>query len=159
MRRCRPSRPRRIGGGVFHEAALDGAQGHWWPVDGLGSEGTPGLLATQRRHVERSGLLLGLGTQERVAQRQGEILDLVGLELRQARSAYHQGGLRGRSRGVVRVLLALEAGRDDRLLAAGHVAGLWGRPWRIDPQTGRRKGLPWRDPPTSFALSRVPAAL
>jgi len=149
----------RVGGGVFHEAALDGAQGHVWPVDGLGSEASPGLLATQRRHVERSGLLLGLGTEERVAQRQGELLDVGGLELRQARAEYHQGGLRGRSRGVVSVLLALEASRDDRLLAAGYVAGLWGRPWRIDPQTGRRRGLPWRDPPTSFELSGVVVAL
>lgn len=98
-------------------------------------------------------MLLGLGTEEPAAQRQGEILDLGSLELRQARDEYHQGGLRHRSRGVVRVLLALEAERDDRLLASGHVAELWGRPWRIVPETGRRKGLPWRDPPTSFALS------
>lgn len=98
-------------------------------------------------------MLLGLGTEASVAQRQGELLDLGGLELRQAREEYHQGGLRRRSRGVVRVLLALEAERDDRLLVSGYVAGLWGRPWRIDPQTGRRKSLPWRDPPMSFALS------
>lgn len=156
---CGPSRTKRFGGGVFHEAALDSAQGHWWPVEGVGAETTPGLFATQRRHVARSGLLLGLATEERTAELLGSILDVGSLLLFQARAQYRQGGLRGRGRGVIRVLLALEPRRDDRLLAAGHVAGLWGRPWRIDPQTGRRQGLPWRDPPTSFALSPAPAAL
>lgn len=138
---------------------MDGARGYWWPVDGIGAQDAPGLLATQRRHVKRSGLLLGLSTEERTAERLGAILDVGGLVLQQARAEYRQGGLRGRGRGVVRVLLALEPSRDDRLLAAGHVVGLWGRPWRIDPQTGRRQGLPWRDPPTSLALSPAPGAL
>lgn len=139
---------------------MDAAQGHCWPVDGIGLEATPGLLATQRRHVARSGLLLGLcSTEERTAERLGSILDIGGLVLQQARSEYRQGGLRGRGRGVLSVLLALAPSRDDRLLAAGHVAGLWGRPWRIDPQTGRRAGLPWRDPPTSLALSPASAVL
>ena len=150
---------KRVGGGVFHEAAVDSAQGHWWPVDGVGAEATPGLFATQRRHVVRSGLLLGLATEERTAERLGSILDVGILLLHQARAQYGQGGLRGRGRGVTSVLLALDPSRYDRLLAAGHVAGLWGCPWRIDPQTGRRQGLPWRDPPTSFALSPAPAAL
>ena len=138
---------------------MDVAQGHRWPVDGVGFEVTPGLLATQRRHVARCGLLLGLSTEERTVEHLGSVLDIGGLVLQQARAEYRQDGLRGRGRGVVSVLLALDPSRDDRLLAAGHVAGLWGRPWRIDPQTGRRKGLPWRDPPTSLALSPAPATL
>ncbi len=128
-------------------------------MDGIGAPAAPGLLATQRRHVKRSGLLLGLSAEERTAERLGSILEVGGLVLQQARAEYRQGGLRGRGRGVVSVLLALDPSRDDRLLAAGHVTGLWGRPWRIDPQTGRRQGLPWRDPPTSLALLPAPAAL
>ncbi len=153
-----PSRTKRVGGGVFHEAALDSAHGHWWPEDwseaqaAVGLETPPGVLATQRRHVARSGLLLGLSTDGRIAERQSSILDIDGLSLQQARCEYQQGGLRDRGRAVMSVLQALDPSRDDRLLAAGHEAGLWGRPWRIDPQTGRRKGLPCRDPPTSFAL-------
>ena len=115
-------------------------------------------MATQRRHVKRSGLLLGLSTEQRTAERLGEILDVGGLGLQQARAEYRQGGLRGRGRGVVSVLLVLDPSRDDRLLAAGHVVGLWGRPWRIDPQTGRRYDLPSRDPPMNFALPLAPAA-
>ena len=138
---------------------MDGARGHWWPMDGIGAEPAPGLLATQRRHVKRSGLLLGLSSEQRTAERLGEFLDVGGLVMQQARAEYRQGGLRGRGRGVLSVLLAMDPSRDDRLLAAGHVVGLWGRPWRIDPQTGRRCGLPWRDPPMSFALPPAPAAL
>jgi hypothetical protein len=128
-------------------------------MDGFDAESSPGLLATQRRWVARSGLLLGLGTEERIAERQGELLDVGCLALAEARCLYAQGNLVSRSAAVVSVLLLLDAKRDDRLLAAGHVAGLWGRPWRVDPETGRRWGLPWRDPPTSFALSPTEAAL
>ncbi len=103
-------------------------------------------------------MLLGLSTEQRTAERLGEILDVGGLALQQARAEYCQGGLHLRGRGVLSMLLALDPSRDDRLLAAGHVVGLWGRPWRIDPQTGRRGGLPWRDPPMSFALPPAPAA-
>jgi len=104
-------------------------------------------------------MLLGLSADQRMAERLGSILDVGGLLLQQARAEYRQGGLRARGQGVVRVLLALDPSRDDRLLAAGHVAGLWGRPWRLDPQSGRRCGLPWRDPPMSFALPRASAAV
>ncbi len=154
-----PSRRRLGGGGVFHEAAVDAAAGRCWPVDGFAGECSPGVLATQRRHVKRSGSLLGLSLDLRTAERVGELLEVTGLELEQARAAYRGGGFRERALSVVQVLGNLDPGRDDRLLAAGHVAGLWGRAWRIDPRTGRRQGLPWRDPPTSLALSRARTAL
>ena len=138
---------------------MDAAAGHRWPVDGFAGEASAGVLATQRRHVARSGLLLGLSLDLRTAERVGGFLEVGGLELEQARADYQGGELRARAMGVVRVLGHLDPGRDDRLLAAGYVAGLWGRPWRLDPQTGRRQGLPWRDPPTSLALSRAREAL
>lgn len=112
----------------------------------------PALLATQRRHLERAGLLLGLETPDRMAERVRAVLDLEGLIHEEIRADITRS-LRDRGQAVMRVLLALDAGRDDRLLAAGHEVGLWGCPFRIDPQTGRRHRLPWRDPPTNFALS------
>ena len=119
---------------------------------------SPGRLATQRRHVERCGALLGLSTPGRTAEQQAAVLDLGSVLLEQARSEYAAADLVHRSRGVLQVLHALDPHRDDRLLAAGHVAGLWGRPWWIDPQTGRRRSLPRRAPPTSLALSPVSGA-
>jgi hypothetical protein len=131
---------------------LDAEQGHYWPVDRSDGRPAMGLLATQRRHVMRAGRLLGLGGDAAPAERVGMFLDLDGMVLEQARAEYAEGTLRHRGRGVLRVLCALSSHRDDRLLAAGHAAGLWGRVWRVDPATGRRRSLPWRDPPTSFVL-------
>lgn len=128
-------------------------------MDGFAGEPSPGVLVTQRRHVKRSGSLLGLSLDLRTAEHVGELLEIAGLELEQARASYQGGSLRERAAGVVQVLGNLDPERQDRLLVAGHVAGLWGRPWGLDPQTGRRQGLPWRDPPTSLALSRAKIAL
>jgi len=84
-----------------------------------------------------------------------ELLDLEGLEHAAARRQYlAAGGPRQRGEAVVSVLVALDPGRYERLLAAGHRARLWGRPWWIEPATGRRRPFPGsRPPPTSFALS------
>ncbi len=104
-------------------------------------------------------MLLGLEVDEREAEGLRGLLDVGGLLHEEARAEYSTRSLVRRGEGVLRVLLGLDAGRDDRLLAAGHAAGLWGRAYRIDPQTGRRRGLPWRDPPMNFALSPWSVAL
>ena len=116
-------------------------------------EGFPGQASTQRRHLEISGRLLGLSGDTRQGERIADLLELSGIEHHQAREQWSSAGTR-RERGAVIVsqLVALCPDRDDRLLAAGHVAGVWARPWRIDPQTGRRRAVPLRDPPTSFAV-------
>jgi hypothetical protein len=113
----------------------------------------PGLAATQRRHLGLSGDLLGLGGERRQAERIRDVLDLRGLEHQQAREQWHAVSTR-RERGpiVVGVLRSLDPSRADRLLAAGFLAGLWGRPWRIDPETGRRRPVPGRGPPTTFVV-------
>ena len=118
-------------------------------------EGSGPLYATQQRHLGRSGELLGLAGPERLAGEVAELLDLDGLEHGAARALYRDAsGPRQRGEAVVSVLVALDPGRYDRLLAAGHRAGLWGRPWWIDPATGRRRPNPGsRPPPMSFALS------
>jgi hypothetical protein len=149
------SRPRRCGGGVFHEAAFDAARGHPWPRDLLPGEGSGPLYATQQRRLRRSGELLGLAGPERVAGQVADLLDLGGLEHGPARARYlGASGPRQRGEAVVSVLLALDPTRYERLVAAGHRAALWGRPWQIDPATGRRRPIPAsRPPPMSFALS------
>jgi hypothetical protein len=149
------SRRRRCGGGVFHQAALDAARGRLWPRDLLPGEGSGPLYATQRRHLRRSGELLGLAGPERLGGEVAELLDLDGLEHGRARARYRGArGLRERGAAVVSVLVALGPARYDRLPPAGHRVGLWGRPWWIDPATGRRRPLSGsRPPPMSFALS------
>lgn len=118
-------------------------------------EGSGPLYATQQRHLGRSGELLGLAGPERLAGEVVELLDLEGLEHGEARMRYRGArGPRQRGEAVVSVLVALDPKRYDRLLAAGHRAGLWGRPWWIDPATGRRRPHSGsRPPPMSFALS------
>lgn len=120
-------------------------------------EGSGPLYATQQRHLGRSGELLGLAGPDGQAGEVAELLDLDALEHAGARAGYRSArGLRQRGAAVVSVLLALDPRRYERLLAAGHRAGLWGRPWWIDPLTGRRRPHPGSrppPPPMSFALS------
>lgn len=102
-----------------------------------------------------SGRLLGLEGEVRLGERIADLLDLSGLDHHRARARW-SGTQSRRERGplVVGLLVSLDPGRVDRLLAAGHFAGLWGRPWWIDPETGRRRSVPVRDPPTSFVVPR-----
>ena len=149
------SRRRRRGGGVFHEAAFDAAQGRLWPRDLLPGEGSGPLYATQQRHLARSGDLLGLAGPRRLAGEIAELLDLDGLEHGETRARYRAArGPRQRGEAVVSMLTVLDPSGHERLLAAGHRAGLWGRPWRMDPATGRRRPFSGiRPPPMNFALS------
>lgn len=126
-----------------------------WVRDLLPGEGSGALYATQQRHLRRSAELLGLAGSLRLAGEVAELLDLDGLEHTAARTRYlAAGGPRQRGEAVVSVLVALDPGRYEHLLAAGHRAGLWGRPWRIDPTTGRRRPIrASRPPPMNFALS------
>jgi hypothetical protein len=125
-----------------------------WPRDLLPGEGSGPLYATQQRHLARSGALLGLTGPSPVAEPIAELLDLDGLEHRQARERYlSAGGPQQRGEAVVSVLAVLDAERYGRLVAAGHRAGLWGRPWQIDPWTGRRRPPgPGPSASTNFAL-------
>lgn len=112
------------------------------------------MYATQQRHLARSGALLGLTGPSPVAEQIAELLDLDGVEHRQARRGYlSAGGPRQRGEAVVSVLAMLDAQRYGRLVDAGHRAGLWGRPWQIDPWSGRRRPPgPGFSASTNFAL-------
>jgi hypothetical protein len=84
-----------------------------------------------------------------------QLLDISGLDHRQGRLQYqHARGPRQRGQAVVSLLVALSPERYERLLIAGHLAGVWGRPFRLDPHSGRRRPIgPGLGAPMSFALS------
>ncbi len=126
-------------------AALDAVRGVGWPrLEWTWGEerrlplATPGLWATQLRWLRRGEALLGItpemepSTREQLAWQLGvPCLVLIAAEqsLAQAR------GYRSRGSAMVRVLQQLPARPRlvDDLVAAGYVAGLWGRPSRWDP--------------------------
>lgn len=91
-----------------------------------------------------------------VEQIAGE-LDLVGSEHAVRRRQYAaSGSLAGRARAVVAVLEQVSSAQGvlSRVLAAGHLAGLWGPPWLCDVDSGQRfsplEGLGhWRRGPPS----------
>lgn len=120
---------------TIFEAALDAAQGERWSDWGDGG----GWWSTQWRHLERLGVLLGLGVDDRVGERVARVL---GVDLHvhiEAREAFGAGGFRRRGRALVRVLEAvLGAGSDvlRRLLRAGCATGFCGRSFWSDPRRG-----------------------
>ncbi len=126
----------------------------------MGDEGKGPRYRTQRRWIERCGLWLGLAAvqSQRLAQAVARSLGLAGLDHTEARQQFARaGGLQGRGRVVVTALeaLALDATLWSRLLAAGYLSGLWGRPYLWEPATGQRilpvaatpPSSPGRDPP------------
>lgn len=117
--------------GTLFEAALDAADGRRWPLEGP----EPGARRTQGRRLERATSLLGLdlASTAREQERIATALSVPLLELRQLpKDAWRAGGSwTERGRLLERVLWQVREPR--RLLIAGHVAGLWGRPSRWDP--------------------------
>lgn len=92
-------------------------------------------LRTQRRWLERSAALLGLVQPSELSEPIRDRLRLPGLDHRQARIDFSAGrSLRERAGAVTSLLaeFAMDAELWRRLLAAGHLAGLWGPPalWR-----------------------------
>lgn len=134
-------------------------RGQLWPEERVEGEEVLGVARTQRRWLEISGLVLGLVTVPRLGERIADVLGLIGLDHQRARERWAGSRRRVERAGAVFALLpSLDPERWDRVLATGHLAGLWGRPWSIDPATGRRKGLPIRDPPHDFAVPPSPGA-
>jgi hypothetical protein len=77
-----------------------------------------------------------------VSQQIARTLEVMGLDHAEARRHLAKSaGLVGRGRAIVAVLdrIALDATLGDRMLAAGHLAGLWGEPIAWDATTGQRR--------------------
>ncbi len=113
-------------------AALDAAAGERWPRTGAAE---PGTRRTQGRRIERASSLLGLdlATGERTRERLAATLSVPLLTLREAPSESWHGGGSWTARGGALERVLLEVTEPVRLLRAGEVAGLWGRPSRWDP--------------------------
>jgi len=121
---------------TWFQAALDGAQGVYWNPylpDGTDNK----WWGTQRRRLHRAVDWLGLApdTDEAIRALISEALDVEHLLLRETSHRIEfSPGYRSRAEAVHTVLDALSHGPCilDRMLLAGHVAGLWGRPLRWD---------------------------
>lgn len=127
--------------GTLLEAAWEAGHGRIWTREYESVDAQGKWLGTQLRHVEQAtrlvGVALEVGESAQVAR--AESLGVDALRLREGQSmSQRRADLRGRGQAVVHVLKAvLAAGRSvvDRLIAAGHLAGLWGCPYRWFPNT------------------------
>ena len=93
---------------------------------------------TQRRHIALSAMLVGLAVEldEAIAQRIADCLGIAYLMLSDLRSAYRTAlTYQGKGAAIVSALELIPVDRTlgDRLLQAGFIGGLWGRPERWDP--------------------------
>ena len=133
-------RPAIFDGTVF-EAAWDAGHKRVWSRDCLQETGE--WRATQVQRVEQTARLTGVTADLDVAGQitRAEALGVDVLTLRDAQAMVRQKpGLLSRGAAVVRVLrgcLRTGARLAQRLIAAGHLAGLWGRPYWWIPSASR----------------------
>lgn len=143
---------------VLMEAAMDASFGRLWesePIENLECPRYP----TQRRRTALCARLLGLSPDlpESVVAQIRDYLGLCAADHDPARRRFQstnrlatQGevvvGIHGHSTHGEQMLV-------PRLLAAGHLSGLWGHPWLWDPDRGQRfsalsrRGQVLRGPP------------
>lgn len=125
------------------EAAVRAAGGKLGLHEVVHGDPVEARYATQRRRIERAGRLLGLSAEidERVAEVVAQSLTTPGLDHQAARRVFSRAGtLRGRGAAIVSMLRVLPtAGAlNARLLGAGFLVGLWGRPALWDARTSSR---------------------
>lgn len=128
--------------GSLFEAALDAAVGQLWerePTDDLAAP----RYSTQRRRIEKSSQLLGLERTlpDTAVERIRDHLRIDGLDHSLGRDRYQRAvGLKARGMVVLDVHRATlaDSSRVPRLLAAGFLSGLWGRPWLWAAARSRR---------------------
>jgi hypothetical protein len=127
---CWRSGPERFCGTVF-EAALDASRGRAWPRESGG--GGDGYWPSMWRRLADAEVWLGVspGLEERGRERCAADLLVDLLPLREgARAIGTAPGYRSRGAAVMKVLGELPEGLPllERLLRAGHAAGLFGEP-------------------------------
>jgi hypothetical protein len=153
------------------EAAVCAAEGKISLRDVVHGDPVETRYPTQRRRVERAGRLLGLSaeTDERVAEVVAQSLWTSGLDHQAARSAFSGARtLYERGAAVVSMLrmLPTAGALEARLLGAGFLVGLWGRPALWDARTSIRtfppftapSARPARSPPEDPTKSSLPDA-
>lgn len=129
-------------------AAIDAAVGRAWPRK---APALPAHWRTQGRRLLRGARLVGIGPttaadglrhHEQMARRLGVPTLVVAGQALRWRDAR---GYRERGAAIALVLAEMQASRaiSDRLMCAGEVEGLWGRPSRWDPGGGVLRRLPF----------------
>ena len=133
--------------GSQFQAALDASEGRPWLREWVA--GRRKWWETQRRHLGKVLILLGLepAMEQEKSLRIAEMLDLDHISIvEQKRKLMVQPGYRCRGHGVLTMLQAV-AKRIcpvERLLLAGHLAGLWGKPLWWDGEAGIIRAVPFR---------------
>lgn len=133
------------------EAAVRAAEGDLGLRDVIHGDPVEPRYATGRRRTQRAGLLLGLAAQtdERVAEVVAQSLRLLGLDHQAGRQAFSQARTRcGQGTAIVSMLhvLPTTGALESRLLGAGFLVGLWGRPALWDARTSSRTFPPFAAP-------------
>lgn len=134
-------------GSTVFAAAVDAANGRAWSRDVCAP-----WWSVQGRWLERLMRWVGVAVDIDAAMR-ARLAATLGvaqlLLLDQVKRIVVAPGYRRRGQAVTAVLAALrrDASLYDRLVRAGHEAGLWARPLRWDPEAGRLRALPFRPGP------------
>jgi hypothetical protein len=127
------------------DAAKEAAKDAAWARACKGGSST--WWSTQGRHIWLAVRLCGVAPDLKAAARQAQAaalwVEMLLLLLQGAQSIGSAPGYRSRGRAAVAVLERVAAGPCvlQRVLAAGHLAGLWGAPWRWDEAGHRLR--PW----------------
>ena len=138
-----PRHPGRNGATRSFDAALAAADGKRWLRDDSGGDFSAPLYRTQLRRLDFASRVVGLAADLAVpiAQDIGRTLSIPGLDHGRARRQFagtHRLVERGQAIATVLDLLGVDASLLGRLLAAGYLSGLWGRPVLWDPARGQR---------------------
>ena len=115
-------------------ASRDAAKGERWPAEGP-TLAAPACRRTQGRHLDLSERLLGLlpSQDDDLRQHIATALQVDGLSLRDAAASRGRcWSTRGKAIAQVLDELTVNDGLLDRLMAAGHMAGLWPAAQRWD---------------------------
>lgn len=121
---------------TFFAAVLDAAEGKGWSRESPADN--PRRRRTQRRYLELCATLLGLSSEmeDEVCQRIAACLGIAWLALSDLRAVYRSEQTyltRGRVIAAALEMVPVDRTLSHRLLTAGFIAGLWGRPKRWDP--------------------------
>ena len=145
------------------QATLDGAQDKAWPRN-VGNTKEPCFM-TQRRHLHRATILLGIACHLSAREREWTVVSLGiygGIAFEAQLTLAKDIGYQNLGRTAKKVLhdLKIEGRNYERLLESGYTNGLWGRPYiycRSPVKRLKKLGLPWdREAPELLPASQAP---
>ncbi len=133
---------------TYFDAAIDATNRVFWPSESLEGSMKPRRI-TQRRHLERASLILGVhpGLDERSREELAQILSLPGQQLLDNAKKFHgSSGDHGRGKAICNILSLIEDSpvMFSRLADAGAAVCLWPWPDRWDPRLKIFQSSPYR---------------